>query len=302
MELPRILDHFNGVKRNGGGWSARCPNHDDKRNSLSINESHDGKVLLTCHAGCETEAVLRSVGLEWSDLFPSNGLSTASGKIVAIYNYRDEGQKLLFQVVRFDPKDFRQRKPDGRGGWCWRLGRTRRVLYRLPELLSADPKHPVFIPEGEKDCDKLAELGAVATCNVGGALKWKESDSEVLADRHIVVLPDNDEPGRKHAEQVANALHGKAKSVRVLELFDVPEGGDVSDWLDAGGTLEELFRLAKGVQNHKPTEQKPEEQRLSIILTGDLKTDTDEAWKAIHLANEPPDLFRHGTTPAHRNG
>jgi hypothetical protein len=162
------------------------------------------------------------------------------------YPYRDEGGALLFEVVRFAPKDFRQRRPDpsATGGWAWRLGNTRRTLFRLPELLAADPAELVIIPEGEKDVDRLRSLGLVATTAPQGAAKWLKVDRAALAGRHVVVLPDNDDPGRKHAAQIVRDLTGKAASVRVLKLPGLPEKGDVSDWLDAGGTAEELRRLA----------------------------------------------------------
>ncbi len=110
----------------------------------------------------------------------------------------------------------------------------RRVLYRLPELLAAKRKKFVFDVEGEKDADRLAELGLVATCNAGGAGTWKEEYNEHLQGRPVVILPDDDAPGRDHAQRVARALHGIAKSVRVVDLPDLPDKGDTSDWLDAG--------------------------------------------------------------------
>jgi hypothetical protein len=89
---------------------------------------------------------------------------------VAEYNYTDENDKLLFQVVRFEPKGFRQRRPDGNGGWEWSLNGTRRVLHRLPEVRKVKS---VLVVEGEKDCETAHKLGFVATCNAGGAGKWR---------------------------------------------------------------------------------------------------------------------------------
>src|SRR5690606_13180233 len=146
---------------------------------------------------------------------------------------------LLYQACRMEPKDFRQRKPKDGGDWEWSLKNVRRVVYRLPELLVADPTQPVFIPEGEKDVDRLRENGFVATCNVGGGGKWKREYSDAPAGRDVVILADNDEPGQKHAEQVAKSLQGKARSVRVVNLPGLPVKGDVSDWLNNGGTADE---------------------------------------------------------------
>jgi len=167
------------------------------------------------------------------------------GEIVATYDYTDERGELLFQVTRHDPKDFRQRRPDGQGGWAWGLRDTRRVLYRLPGIISATADTFVWITEGEKDADRLAGEGLVATTCPMGAGKWGKVEDDALRGRAVVILPDHDAAGQKHADQVANALHPKAASVRVLHLPDLPDKGDVSDWLDAGHDTEELVRLAE---------------------------------------------------------
>jgi len=163
---------------------------------------------------------------------------------VANYRYEDEHGNLLFQVVRYEPKGFAQRrpKPDGQTGWLWNLTGVKQVPYRLPALL-AKVNSQVFICEGEKDCDRLAELGLVATTNAGGAEKWTAEHAAYLAGRNVTILPDNDDKGRAHANKVAASLHGIAASVRVLVLPNLPLKGDVSNWLDAGGTVEELFSL-----------------------------------------------------------
>ncbi len=150
---------------------------------------------------------------------------------------------LLFQVVRWQPKGFSQRRPDGSGGWIRNLGGVRKVLYRLPELLSADPQAPVFVTEGERDADNLAGLGAVCTTNCMGAGKWRVEYSEALRDRKVVLLPDNDPRGKEHMQAVARMLRGVARSIKIVELPNLPEKGDVSDWLSAGGTLEALHEL-----------------------------------------------------------
>ena len=170
------------------------------------------------------------------------------------------------------PKDFRQRRPDGHGGWIYKLDdptasppvTTRRVLYRLPQLLDRPEDAPVYICEGEKDADALAALGLAATCNPGGAGKWRAEYGESLRDADVVVIADADEPGRKHAAQVRTQLDGVAASVRVLELPGARDGRngfefgnvknvkDASEWLAAGGTLEELERLVSEVPSSAP--------------------------------------------------
>ncbi len=273
MRAEEFVARLSGVARSGQGWVARCPAHDDNRASLSVGEGDDLRVLLKCFAGCTAEAIVAARGLEMSDLMPERERRKAKprGEPVATYPYKDADGTLLYEVLRYVPKDFRQRRPDGKGGWVWHLDcdkpeecrkkkhepltrRVKRVLYRLPELMAADPSRPVFNPEGEKDCERLEALEFLATTNAGGAEKWQPDFSEPLRGRRVIILPDNDEPGRKHGQAVARFLHGVAARASVLELagfppaarpdWRMPEKGDVSDWLDAGGTVEELERLA----------------------------------------------------------
>jgi 5S rRNA maturation endonuclease (ribonuclease M5) len=177
---------------------------------------------------------------------------TSERKIVAVYPYVDESGKLLFEVVRFDPKDFVQRRPDGNGGWVWNLNGVRRVLYRLPDVLKAvQSGRIIFIVEGEKDADALGGLGLVATTNPHGAGKWREEYSQALKGAHVAIIPDRDDAGRRHAESVARSLWGKAKTIKVVELSG--DGvKDVSDWLRAGGTKEELLKLVAQAPEWKP--------------------------------------------------
>lgn len=180
--------------------------------------------------------------------------SPRQSEIEVAYDYRDEQGELLFQTLRMKPKRFLQRRPDGKGDWIWKLGNTRRVLYRLPELIAADPRELVYMVEGEKDAERLAAMGAIGTTNPQGAGKWQDQFSEYLASRHVVIIPDNDPPdatkeserlkGQRHAMTVARSVQRHAASVRVLELPGLPSKGDFSDWADAGGTKEQLETLA----------------------------------------------------------
>ncbi|HEX5165341.1 MAG TPA: AAA family ATPase [Thermomicrobiales bacterium] len=172
----------------------------------------------------------------------------------AIYPYHDENGELLYEVVRVEEegkkKRFMARRParqdeESRKGWVWSLGNGRRVLYRLPEILAAEPWEWIFVVEGEKDADRLRQHGLVATTNAFGAGSWEASFAESLANRAVVVLADNDEAGRQHAEAVVASLRGVAHSVRVPKLLGVPPGGDISDWLDAGGDISTLGRLVE---------------------------------------------------------
>ena len=171
------------------------------------------------------------------------------GPIQATYDYRSADGDLLFQVVRYKSKDFVQRRPTGKGGWEWNLDGVEKVPYRLPELVAADVEAPVWIAEGEKDVEALQALGLVATCNPGGAGKWRDEFSPYLAGRHVVIIPDHDKPGYDHAAAVARSVKPHAASVKVLDLAgackslnrgELPERGDVSDFLAMGGTADDL--------------------------------------------------------------
>ena len=155
------------------------------------------------------------------------------------FEYRDEHGTLLYRVIRSEPKSFRQQAADG----SWSIKGVRRVPYRLPELLAADPTSVVYIVEGEKDADRLAALGLVATTNSGGAGKWIPEFADHLKGRRVCILPDNDDAGRKHAAQVAQSMVARGIDHRIVDLPNLPEKGDVSDWLDMGGTPAALIQL-----------------------------------------------------------
>lgn len=228
-----------GGKESGAGYLAKCPAHADTNPSLSLSEV-SGTVLFKCHAGCSQEAVIDA--LKRRNLWKEN----AGGKQIArIYDYTDADGKLLYQKLRYEPKAFAQRRPDGYGGWIYKLDGVAQVLYRLPEIVKAirDGK-PVFIVEGEKDVETLKALMLVATTNSGGAGKWTDSLSEHFKGAvEVLILPDNDEPGHRHAQQVAESLYKHDIPAKIVKLPDLPEKGDVSDWWWHGGDTEELLKL-----------------------------------------------------------
>jgi putative DNA primase/helicase len=241
MNAASIANHLNGQK-SGSGWIAKCPAHDDRTPSLSLREA-DGEVLVHCHAGCEQRAevaALRSRGL-----WPEREHRTKR-RIVAEYDYIDQNGELLYQIVRLAPNRFLQRYPDGRGGWIWKKHK-RQVLYRLREVLEAPI---VFVVEGEKDVETLRSHGFVATTNAGGAeAPWLPEFTEALRGREVILIPDNDQPGRKHVINIARALLKKASRLIVLEL----EGGvkDVTEWFDRGHSELELIAHLDGKEVSK---------------------------------------------------
>jgi hypothetical protein len=228
----------------------RCPKCSDQRSRahqslkcLGVNVDSDG-----VNWGCNH--------CDWKGGGKVNGVGghARSDPFVATYSYTDEAGELLFQVCRKADKSFPQRRPDGNGGWTWGTSGARKVLYRLPELIEAIANsHTVLIVEGEKDVENLRRIGVSATCNPGGASKpgqkskWRPEFSEYLRDADIIIVPDNDDAGHAHAEAIAGMCTGIASRIRVLDLAnywpECPKGGDVSDWLAAGHTREELDAL-----------------------------------------------------------
>lgn len=258
--IDRVLAKLKRVRASGSGrWMAECPTHDDGTQSLSVKLGTDGRVLMNCHAKCATAAIVAALGLSMTDLFatpltksaaPSPVQSTTRTlSLVKSYDYTDASGNLLFQACRFldsstGKKTFRQRQRSETGAWTYNLDGIDPVLYRLPEVIGAvESGRPVFVVEGEKDADALADLGYTATTCPMGAGKWRESMSDVLAKAEVIILPDNDQPGKAHAEQVAASLVAREALVKVVPLPGLPEKGDVSDWLDAGGDLDALSEL-----------------------------------------------------------
>ncbi len=239
MQIGELLAKLKRVRKNGNGWAAQCPAHQDKNPSLRIAEGQDGRILLTCFAGCSAEEIVEVLGLEMSDLFVHRANGAGKRQTVATYDYADETGKLLFQVVRYDPKDFRARRPDGKGGWVWNLGGVPRVLYGLPSLSAAAE---LLIVEGERDVETARRLGFVATCNPGGAGKWNLEYNECLRSKQVAIIADADPPGVRHARDVAKSIAGVAASAKLIEAL--PGGGkDLTDFVERGGTAEKLRGL-----------------------------------------------------------
>jgi len=214
----------------------------DKNTFYDHEVNAGGGILdLVCQQGGGKTRAEAVTWLKANSLAPVEE-KLVKARVVASYDYRDESGHVLFQVQRLEPKKFIQRRPNG-SGWEYKVQGTRQVPYRLPELLAAPLSACIYIVEGEKDADRLAALGLVATCNAGGAGKWRASHAEHFKDRTVILIPDNDDAGRDHVQKVAKSLKGIAAHVRIMGLAGLPEKGDVSDWLDAGGTREELSRL-----------------------------------------------------------
>ena len=245
MTTREFLSLLRGVRKSGTGWSAFCPAHDDRHKpSLSVGEK-DGAIGVHCFKGCTAAQIVASMSLTLADLFLESrrrdlGAGATSRRIVAVYPYADESGTALYEVVRFEPKDFRPRRPDG----AWGLGDVRRVLYRLPLLAEA---RRIYVVEGEQDADALAQHGLAATTSQGGAKAWRADYADqlrALTPEDVVVIPDHDEAGEAYASDVVRSLVERGLVVRLLRLPDLAERGDASDWLAAGGAADALTALA----------------------------------------------------------
>jgi putative DNA primase/helicase len=234
------------LKQKDAQWRGPCPIHKGERESFAVNPE-TGQAF--CHSQCNRGWDIVGFEAELSD----TDRKTAWRRVCEVigrnyqrkiegdhYDYVDEQGMLLYQCVRYVPKDFRQRRPDGRGGWIWNLKGVRLVLYRLPQVLAAET---VFVVEGEKDVHTLESWGVVATCNPMGARKWRPEYSDSLAGKHVLVIPDADRDGAAHAEQVISSLREKAASSRLIQL---PIGKDVTEWKNLGGTHQQLQQIVDG--------------------------------------------------------
>ena len=252
QNIGQILNKLHNVRTIGDKeWQADCPcpGHRTPGDHLHITDAGD-KALATCFSAHSYDQIIEA--LAYHSLTYSNQ-DGSQRRIQAVYDYTNADGRLLYQAVRYDPKDFRQRRPDGNGDWVWNLKGVKRVLYRLPEVLDATRAgRTIYVCEGEKDADTLARAGLTATTNSGGAEKWQPELGEALKGADVCIVPDKDGPGKRHADKVAASIHGKAKSIRILELPDIDghQVKDVSDWLAAGGTREELERLTSEAKSY----------------------------------------------------
>ena len=286
MTFEEILSRFDTTKKTASGWMARCPAHDDGHASLHISEGASG-TLLKCHAGCQFIDIIRAVNLQAADLFyksqrvanggmrpvssqqprsedspqapPQKAKAQTVNRIIAQYQYHNAEGEVVYEVVKYGPdKTFKQRSKVN-GEWRWSMEGVEKVLYNLPAILSAHPETTIWVVEGEKDVETLRKQGLVATCNVGGAGKWRPEYAEVLRGRTVVIIPDNDLPGQRHAGDVDRSLQGIAKSVSILSLPNLPEKGDVTDWMAINGNdAERLCQMADDIAYVKQQEPKVE--------------------------------------------
>jgi hypothetical protein len=312
--LDDFLVLLKGVKAGKNGeYKALCPGHDDHGPSLSIKEAN-GKILVKCFAGCKLVDILKPLHLEPKDLFLNGNKPREKHqkKLVATFSYEIEKGKEAFQIRRYilgnGEKTFEiwHKKSDKyvagmlkKGEYIPGMGKykSKPILYHFPELkewIAADRN--IYAPEGEGKADLIIKKDGAATTSPFGAghNKWRLEYSEALAGAKVVILPDNDKPGHDFGQEKAVSLCGKAASVKVLDLPELSEKGDIVDWLDAGHTFEELERLVDQCPEYEP----PPGHGLPQIIVTDrhLRDITADALDALYKANKPERIFRRTGT------
>ena len=216
----------------GGNQKIPCPKCSSSRKNkadpcLSVNVQ-DG--LYKCHH-CDFKGSIKN-----------SDIRSSKSKIVETYDYKDVSGNLLYQSVRFIPKSFRQRRPDGMGGWTWNLKGVQQIPYRLSELIASTDS--VYIVGGEKDVMSLVKLGLTATTNSGGEGNWKQEFNKYLGGRDVVILEDNDLKGQKHGQTISEGLMGIAKTIKIVRFPELHKGGDVSDYFE-NHNLQDLLSLVE---------------------------------------------------------
>ncbi|MCR4342072.1 MAG: CHC2 zinc finger domain-containing protein, partial [Gemmatimonadaceae bacterium] len=233
MAEPAILQHLQKVKRNGAGWTALCPGHDDKARSLSVTEADD-RTLVHCFVGCTAEQIVKAAGLEWSDMFasPANGnvpqkrsewqIKNLAGEIVATHIRLDPGKVIWWE----------RNGERGLGGFPI----SSMPLYRTETLASLPVGQPVVITEGEKAADALLRFKVHVFATFGATSQPDDETLKPFVDRPVTLWPDNDAPGKSHMLKLGESLERVGARVKVLEWPAAPPKGDAYDFATAGAT------------------------------------------------------------------
>ena len=289
LDIQIVLSRLEKYKKRGNEYNGLCPAHDDRKFSLSMKVGRDSRILLHCFAGCSYQEILSALNLQHSDVCPPK---KPKARIVKTYPYTDAAVNVIYEKVRFEPKDFRQRRFDhaGRSVWFLSAGWSEyknwgeksgfykvkldeqtyaedpnkkphadavwfdecpRFVYGLLKLQSLPPGSMVFSFEGEKGADRADEVFSSTSVAVGGARSWRSQFAESLRGFDLVIFPDNDAPGRELAREQAEACLNIAARVRIVELPGLQPKQDIYDWIEAGGTLEQLQELIDAAPDYR---------------------------------------------------
>lgn len=276
--LQKVLGKLDGVTNHGHlQYQANCPAHSDGKASLSIGWGDKGTVVFHCHANCEHNVIMKALNLKHSDL-------EAKMRLTAVYDYEDEGGELVYQVERHEngaSKTFKQRRPGShKNKSIYNMNGVEPLPFQLGELAEAlDSGEDVYIVEGEKDALALwGGVGAVATCNHGGAGKWTDAHSEYFegSESRVFIVADRDVPGYKHALKVYYSLQKVAGITAQVVLSAV--GKDAADHISDHG-LEEFIPVSREelIVRTRETDEAAEHLRLERVV---------QAAEQLRISNE----------------
>lgn len=258
MTINKLLKLFKNVKETGDNkYIARCPSHDDTNPSLSIMLSKDSKrIILKCFAGCSESEILKSLGLQKSDLYVDSGNQKAKPSINSErqYRYTDEEGNLVYTKTRLDysdgTKSFYFKQPNGTKG----VKGVQRVLYNLASFKDAST---IYFVEGEKCAEAIIAKGRVATTLDNGAnSRWLSQYDKYFTDKEVIIIPDNDEPGKAYAKRVYNNILNS----KIVTIPNLPPKGDIYDWLNAGHSIDEIDLLPEATDSSTKSIADPEHE------------------------------------------
>lgn len=292
MTVGEFLSHLEGVTGGGGQYSARCPGHGDQHNSLSVSVGRDGRILLHCHAGCTPDNIVEAMGLAMKDLFAE---ITPNDAFPAYNTPKTKDLPAVFEAEYIYPgnpplKKIKMRKADGGkffywmhlNGETWVKGRNGIAPTLYTSTGNTGLPGSVFLVEGEKDVCTLSGLGKAAVSLPDGAKsEWRPEYGKVLAGRTVVIIQDNDEPGKEYAQMLAGKLHGLTAGIKVLDLTqawpEMPRKGDATDLINHLGPkdgLMAILQLARDAPEWEPLPGKNENNEhkaLKIICMTEVE-------------------------------
>jgi hypothetical protein len=275
--VERVLGRLEDYKERNGEFRARCPAHGgNSDNSLSIKEGDDGRALLACHAGCNLQEIVEAIGLGVVDLFSHNGRPTSLSKAATrsasdrcpeetlttsdlpdgtYWEFTTPAGEVLY--IQLHKREYYRKV--GENLWKKGLDGVSRVLYNLHELVDGvGSGKTIYHLEGPKDVETAREKLDVVATTSGGVKTWRPEFKSFYVGADAVIVPDNDDEGRKYADTVARSIAPVASRVRVVALPGLPNKGDLTDWLELDGhTPEEFFALCEAAQAYAPEQEAP---------------------------------------------
>lgn len=246
---------------------ALCPVHGDARLSLWVKLKEDGKIVVKCHANCAPHAICEKLGFKLGFLYPNP-------QIIDWFDYITAAGEFVYQEIKYDKtalnrfqarRQSKKKNKDGKFDWLWNIDGVKRILYNEFEIVRAAITEIIFMCEGAKDARTLLKKGLTSTAAIFN--DWIKTNTKPLDDRPVVILQDNDEAGIEKALKAAHDRYGKSSSIKILLLPGLGKGGDVTDWFEAGGTLEKFWNI---VRSKNLKEWFPQESVLRRVLEGKM--------------------------------